>query len=142
MTRGRLLKMLGGLALVGPIASPAYSEDRAGHSAVQIYSTESVIQQAARQTSPEQAVPSSTENKNGNGNGEDKKKEEESVGLLQECLDGQTCNWFKENRIKVSGHVDQGFTANGDHPNDHINFGRLFDDRSNDYRLNQIVLTF
>jgi hypothetical protein len=43
--------------------------------------------------------------------------------------------------IKMSGWVEQGFTYNADHPDDRQNFGRLFDDRSNDYRLNQMMLT-
>lgn len=46
-----------------------------------------------------------------------------------------------QSRIKFSGHIDAGFTYNPDHPKNHINFGRLFDDRANQLLLNQIVLT-
>lgn len=44
-------------------------------------------------------------------------------------------------RVKFYGHTDVGFTYNPDHPNDHINFGRLFDDKSNQILLNQTLLT-
>ncbi len=43
--------------------------------------------------------------------------------------------------LKLYGHIDQGVTVNPDDPDDRLNFGRLFDDRSNDYRLNQVLLT-
>jgi hypothetical protein len=44
-------------------------------------------------------------------------------------------------RIKISGHVEIGITGNAGSPNDHQNFGRLFDDRSNEPLLNQAILT-
>ncbi len=44
-------------------------------------------------------------------------------------------------RIKISGHVEVGITGNAGSPDDHQNFGRLFDDRSNEPLLNQFILT-
>ncbi len=44
-------------------------------------------------------------------------------------------------RIKFSGHVQVGITGNFASPDDHQNFGRLFDDRANEPLLNQFVLT-
>jgi hypothetical protein len=44
-------------------------------------------------------------------------------------------------RIKLYGHADIGYTYNPDQPKDHINFGRLFDDRANSLLLNQILVT-
>jgi hypothetical protein len=44
-------------------------------------------------------------------------------------------------RIKISGHVEAGITANFNDPDDHQNFGRLFDDRANEPMLNQFVVT-
>ena len=44
-------------------------------------------------------------------------------------------------RIKLYGHADIGYTFNPDRPKDHINFGRLFDDKPNALLLNQIMLT-
>ena len=43
--------------------------------------------------------------------------------------------------IKISGHVEAGITFNAGSPNDRQNFGRLFDDRSNEPLLNQFILT-
>lgn len=43
--------------------------------------------------------------------------------------------------VKISGHLDAGMTVNPDSPNDHRNFGRLFDDHSNQPVLNQLMLT-
>jgi hypothetical protein len=48
---------------------------------------------------------------------------------------------LEPHRVNVSGHVAQGFTFNPDRPRDRQNFGRLFDDRANDYRFNQAMLT-
>jgi hypothetical protein len=44
-------------------------------------------------------------------------------------------------RIKLSGWLEAGVTGNFASPDDHQNFGRLFDDRSNEPLLNQFVLT-
>jgi hypothetical protein len=52
------------------------------------------------------------------------------------------CCCLKHCGIEVTGHIEQGFTWNPDDPANRLNFGRLFDDRSNDYRLNQTILTF
>src|ERR1044071_7460681 len=49
--------------------------------------------------------------------------------------------WLDDHRVTIWGHVDQGVTGNFDDPNNRLNFGRLFDDRANDYRLNQVLLT-
>jgi hypothetical protein len=44
-------------------------------------------------------------------------------------------------RVKISGHLEAGFTGNLDQPRDNQNFGRLFDDRANEPLLNQLLLT-
>ncbi len=44
-------------------------------------------------------------------------------------------------RIKLSGDLAGGITANPANPRDRQNFGRLFTDRSNEPMLNQFVLT-
>lgn len=46
-----------------------------------------------------------------------------------------------EARIKFSGQIEIGFTANPQSPQDHQNFGRLFDDRANEPMLNQFIFT-
>src|SRR5437764_14141305 len=46
-----------------------------------------------------------------------------------------------KSRLSIYGWVETGFTGNVDAPNDNQNFGRLFDDRSNDLVLNQAVIT-
>jgi hypothetical protein len=46
-----------------------------------------------------------------------------------------------ERRIKIYGWVESGVTFNPGDPNDRQNFGRLFDDRANEFLLNQAVVT-
>jgi len=44
-------------------------------------------------------------------------------------------------RIKIYGWVEPGITLNSRSPDDHQNFGRLFEDRANEPLLNEAVLT-
>jgi hypothetical protein len=46
-----------------------------------------------------------------------------------------------KSRLMISGYLEAGVTANFASPNDHQNFGRLFDDRANEPLLNQFVIT-
>ena len=46
-----------------------------------------------------------------------------------------------KSRYAFYGWVETGFTGNFDAPNDNQNFGRLFDDRSNEFLMNQTVVT-
>src|SRR5437762_8281545 len=45
-------------------------------------------------------------------------------------------------RFKISGWIDSGITFNPASPNDNQNFGRFFDDRTNEPMLNQLVINF
>ncbi|HEX9628963.1 MAG TPA: porin [Pyrinomonadaceae bacterium] len=47
-----------------------------------------------------------------------------------------------EPRFKISGWIDGGITLNPDRPQSNQNFGRLFDDRTNEPLLNQVVINF
>jgi hypothetical protein len=47
-----------------------------------------------------------------------------------------------ESRFKISGWIDSGITVNPAGPDDNQNFGRLFDDRANEWLLNQLVINF
>ena len=44
-------------------------------------------------------------------------------------------------RVAIYGWVESGVTGNPAGPSDHQNFGRLFDDRSNEFVMNQAVVT-
>ena len=46
-----------------------------------------------------------------------------------------------ESRIKFSFFAEGGITGNFNDPNDHQNFGRVFDDRANEPLLNQATAT-
>ena len=46
-----------------------------------------------------------------------------------------------KSRLAIYGWVEAGFTGNVDSPKDNQNFGRLFDDRSNEFVMNQAVIT-
>ena len=46
-----------------------------------------------------------------------------------------------ESRLKLYGWLEGGITFNPDQPEDRQNFGRLFDDRSNEPLFNQAVIT-
>lgn len=45
-------------------------------------------------------------------------------------------------RFKISGWIDSGITFNPASPRDNQNFGRFFDDRTNEPMLNQLVINF
>lgn len=44
------------------------------------------------------------------------------------------------NGIMVSGHIDAGTNINPDSPDNNVNFGQLFTDRANSFRMNQATL--
>lgn len=44
-------------------------------------------------------------------------------------------------RVKIYGWIEPGATLNSRSPDDHQNFGRLFEDRANELLLNEAVLT-
>ena len=46
-----------------------------------------------------------------------------------------------KSRLAIYGWVESGFTGNVAAPKDNQNFGRLFDDRSNEFVMNQAVIT-
>lgn len=69
-------------------------------------------------------------------------KAEEKQWTVQGAFkDSGLGSWLDKNRISISGHAEIGTTGNFDDPNSRINFGRLFDDRSNDFDLNQMLVT-
>jgi hypothetical protein len=43
--------------------------------------------------------------------------------------------------VMFSGWVDGGTSINPDDPDNHVNFGQLFSDQANTFRMNQLVLT-
>jgi hypothetical protein len=46
-----------------------------------------------------------------------------------------------KSRLAIYGWIESGLTGNPAGPTDHQNFGRLFDDRSNEFVMNQAVIT-
>lgn len=48
---------------------------------------------------------------------------------------------FDDLGLKFGGWVEQSYTFNTDSPDDRLNVGRVFDDRSNDYRFNQLLVS-
>jgi len=46
-----------------------------------------------------------------------------------------------KSRLAIYGWIETGFTGNVDAPKGNQNFGRLFDDRSNEFVMNQAVIT-
>ncbi|WP_158264784.1 porin [Blastopirellula marina] len=53
------------------------------------------------------------------------------------CFTDSCCrgDWF------VNGWIDQGYTANADHPNSNFNLPIGFNDRADDYQMNQLYLS-
>ena len=49
-------------------------------------------------------------------------------------------SWLKSRRITIGGWIDQGFTWNSDSPSNKFNGPISFNDRSNEYQLNQLYL--
>ena len=64
-----------------------------------------------------------------------------SAGTTEESKDKKVIEKKAESRIKFSGFIEGGFTGNFADPDDHQNFGRVFDDRANEVLLNQATLT-
>lgn len=64
---------------------------------------------------------------------------QDEPGPLQEAIESLLGESLS--RVKVHGHAQAGFTLNAHEPADRLNFGRLFDDRANDFRLNGVGLT-
>ncbi len=62
-----------------------------------------------------------------------------SRGSLKDEPPRYSDSWWKD--VKFSGHIESGYTFNGSDPADHLNFGHLFTDRSDDLLLNQFILT-
>src|SRR5438045_3334860 len=54
----------------------------------------------------------------------------------------ETASLTPEPRFKISGWIDSGITFNPASPRDNQNFGRFFDDRTNEPMLNQLVINF
>jgi hypothetical protein len=134
---------------MGPLAIPAWAGEKTGQN-VQIYKTEDVVKQVTvQEKAPEQSKPATTESKDDDADKaaidakENCAATEEKPGYLMQHLScGPLGSWLECNRVKVSGHIEVGYTWNPDRPHDRQNFGRLFDDRSNDFRLNQALITF
>jgi len=99
----------------------------------------------------EQAAPEAKQNESKNGeekkNGEESKepeKEETLTPLMDVVRRGAPCKYqrMKKKGDNLYGWIQQGFTMNPASPNDRINFGPNFNQRSNDYRLNQFYLVY
>jgi len=63
-----------------------------------------------------------------------------SFALAGEAVVSPSPTATPEPRFKISGWIDAGITTNPSSPNDNQNFGRFFDDRSNEPVVNQITL--
>jgi len=136
MKRQSLAKLLGGLALIGPISAPVWAAGKTDRAPVQIYSSDDVIQRQIAQNTvaPEQVVPQGTESRPMTGG--------ETNAAPQSGQASAPTTGIMLGSTRVYGWIDQGITFNFDRPHDRLNFGRLFDDRSNDYRFNQAVINF
>jgi Putative beta-barrel porin-2, OmpL-like. bbp2 len=68
------------------------------------------------------------------------------TGIASITLAGETTTKEEskapEPRFKISAWIDSGITFNSASPDDNQNFGRFFDDRSNELVLNQAVINF
>ena len=50
------------------------------------------------------------------------------------------CCWLEEHDLTVAGWLDQGYTWNPDSPDNRFNGPQTFNDRSNEYQMNQLYL--
>jgi hypothetical protein len=81
------------------------------------------------------------EKKNGNGNGEEEKPDT-TTPLMQwiRCRNPDLFKRMECNNTKIYGWLQAGYTANFDSPRDRLNYGTNFNNRSNDFLLNQAYL--
>jgi hypothetical protein len=86
-------------------------------------------------------VPAGTVEVRANGNGEAEEPETLTplMGLI-ECYNPSLFRRMECNGTKIYGWIQAGFTANFDSPDDRLNFGTNFNNRSNDVLLNQAYL--
>lgn len=150
MTPKRLKHWLSGLSLVASLACPAIAFDDVRLGSTWITNADGVLEQVnlQDQVAPEQAVPRSTESKGSgeavNGaatNGSEASSSEPTVGYLQQQLRCTSIGAAMEScDIKIYGWLSQGFTWNPDSPDNRFNFPMTFNDRSNEYQMNQIYL--
>lgn len=63
-----------------------------------------------------------------------------SLTDLWDCEDGSNC--LKDNQWKIGGNIAQSFTGNWSSPSDRFNGPVTWEDRSNDYQLNQAWIYF
>ncbi len=64
---------------------------------------------------------------------------QDEPGPLQDALESLVGESLS--RVRIHGHAQAGYTFNAHQPTDRMNFGRLFDDRANDFRLNGVGIT-
>ncbi len=138
MTRGKITNLLGSLAVAGPLAAGAWAGEKVGTTAVQLYKPEQVIRSVAVEEQAAPAVAQANE-----GEPADEAKEEEPLNYLMQQLNCTSIGpWLTCNGIKAAGWLAQGFTWNPDSPDNRFNFPMTFNDRSNDYQLNQLYVYF
>jgi hypothetical protein len=139
MTRRKLSWWIGGLAALG-LAVPVLAGGNTPPSN-RLYSANDVIEQAQPRP-PEQAVPKGTESvPQAAPAAAVCEAEAEQVGALMSWLQcTEVGSWLDCAGIKVGGWMAQGFTWNPDSPDNRFNFPMTFNDRSNEYQLNQLYL--
>ncbi|MCI0682287.1 MAG: outer membrane beta-barrel protein [Gemmataceae bacterium] len=80
------------------------------------------------------------EKKDGNGNGEEAEEEDDLTPLMQaiKCRFPVLFDRMECTGTKIYGWVQFGYTVNLDSPNDRLNLGPNFNNRSNDFSWNDI----
>lgn len=139
MIRNHLSKLLSSLALLGPLSLSAWADGPPAHSTAHLYSVSDVVRQTQP---PEQAVPKGTESVSAQAATADAVCASDAAdGALMRCLSGtELGSWLECSGIKAAGWISQGFTWNPDSPDNRFNFPVTFNDRSNEYQMNQLYL--
>ena len=70
-------------------------------------------------------------------------EEEPDCDHLMKCFDDDCGNnWMADRGLRIYGWLDQGFTWNPDSPRNRSNGLVVFNDRANEYQMNQLYLVF
>ena len=146
MAPERFTRLVGGLALVGQMATSLWAQAPAEHQNPS-YSTDLILQQASGQALQEDQATGSGSSELVNISSGCCHQSltgcdlcEPPRLLMEHLLSGPWGGTLERYGIRLGGWLEQGVTWNPDSPDDRSNFPVTFNDRSNEYQLNQVYL--
>jgi hypothetical protein len=147
MTRGRIISSFSGIALVGLLTCSIKAAEPEAIRHGDLSRNTGVVRQTGLRgyiTPPTQTNTQSIQTNAAffedtdasSGSGQDEPK----GWLMQQIQCTPLASWLDCNGIAIGGWMEQGVTWNSDSPDNRFNHPMTFNDRSNEYQLNQLWL--